>query len=141
MSRGDDYKSSELDPKGGDRLLGQCTIDRIGGEEFGVAKKARFALYECGPNLDSFMSTMARIHDAIRHGRIAPAKADFVMNARMRFGPAETEGVMGERTSLSSSGARARRHLYVANSHSPELSAPAAAAAVAEALQHSFSRF
>lgn len=69
-----------------------------------MAKKARFALYECGPDLDSFMSTMAQIHDAIRLGRIATAKKGFVMNARMRFEPEETEeaefaAVMGERIS------------------------------------------
>ena len=104
VSRGDTYKSSELDPEGDDRLLGLCTIDRIGGEEFGVAKKARFALYECGPNLDSFMSTMAQIRGAIRLGRIAPAEKGLVMNVRMRFGPEGTEeaefaAVMGERIS------------------------------------------
>lgn len=104
VSRGDDYKSSSLDPEGDDRLLGLCTLDRIGGEEFGVAKKAKFALYECGPDLDSFMSTMAQIRDAIRLGQVAPAENGFVMNARMRFGPEETEeaefaAVMGERIS------------------------------------------
>lgn len=103
VSRGDDYKSSELDPEGDDRLLGLCTVDRIGGEQFGVAKKAKFAFYECGPDLDGFMSTMAQIRVAIRRGRIA-AKNGLVMNARMRFKPEETEetelaGVMGERIS------------------------------------------
>lgn len=104
VSRGDDHKSSELDPEADDRLQGQCTIERIGGANFGVAKNAKFALYECGPDLDGFMSTMAQIRDAIRLGRIAPAKNGFVMNARMRFGPEETEeaefaAVMGERIS------------------------------------------
>lgn len=104
VSRGDDYKSSELDPDGDDQLLGLCTVDRIGGEQFGVAKNAKFALYECGPDLDSFMSTMAQIRVAISHGQIAPAKNGFVMNVRMRFLPKETEetelaGVMGERIS------------------------------------------
>lgn len=104
VSRVDDYKSSELDPEGDDRLLGLCTVDRIGGDDFGVAKKVKFALYECGPDLDSFMSTMAQIRGAIGLGQIAPVKNGFVMNARMRFKPEETEetefaGVMGERIS------------------------------------------
>lgn len=103
LSRNDDYKSSELDPEGDDRLLGLCTVDRIGGEQFGVAKKVTFALYECGPDLDSVMSTMAQIRDAIRLWQ-TPAKNGFVMNARMRFKPEETEetefaDVMGERIS------------------------------------------
>lgn len=102
VSRGDTYKSSELDPEGDDRLLGLCTVDRIGGEQFGVAKKVRFALYECGPDLDSFMSTMAEIRGAIRLGRLAPANNGLVMNARIRFRPEETEeaefaAIMGER--------------------------------------------
>lgn len=104
VSRGDDYKSSELDPEGDDQLLGLCTVNRVGGELFGVVKKARFALGECGPNLDSFMSTMMQIYDAIRFRQIAPAKNGFVMNAQMRFRPEKTEeaefaAVMGEKIS------------------------------------------
>lgn len=87
-----------------DRLLGECTVDKIGGELYGVASNTQFALFEVSPDLASFLPALASIAYKVRDGQILPLSNGMVMNVRMRFQPEEVEeqelaDIMAERIS------------------------------------------
>ena len=87
-----------------DRLLGECTVDKIGGEIYGVASNTQFALFEVSPDLASFLPALASIAYKVRDGQIVPLSNGMVMNVRMRFQPEELEeqelaDIMAERIS------------------------------------------
>lgn len=87
-----------------DQSLGECTVDKIGGELYGVAVNTQFALFEVSPDLASFLPALATIARKIRDGQIVPLRNGMVMNVRMRFQPDEMEerelaDIMSERIS------------------------------------------
>lgn len=87
-----------------DQLLGECTVDKIGGEIYGVASNTQFALFEVSPDLASFLPALAAIAYKVWDGQIVPLSNGMVMNVRMRFQPEEMEeqelaDIMAERIS------------------------------------------
>lgn len=87
-----------------DQVLGECTVDKIGGELYGVATNTQFALFEVSPDLASFLPALAAIARKVRDGQIVPLSNGMVMNVRMSFQPEEMEeqelaDIMAERIS------------------------------------------
>lgn len=87
-----------------DQVLGECTVDKIGGELYGVATNSQFALFEVSPDLASFLPALAAIAGKVLDGQIVPLSNGMVMNVRMRFQPEEMEeqelaDIMAERIS------------------------------------------
>lgn len=87
-----------------EQSLGECTVDKIGGELFGVATNSQFALFEVSPDLASFLPALVAIAVKVRDGQIVPLNNGMVMNVRMRFQPEDTEeqelaDIMAERIS------------------------------------------
>lgn len=101
-SEDSDFLHSPVAPD--DQLLGECTVDKIGGEIYGVATNTQFALFEVSPDLASFLPALAAIAYKVQDGQIIPLSNGMVMNVRMRFQPEEMEeqelaDIMAERIS------------------------------------------
>lgn len=87
-----------------DQSSGECTVDKIGGEIYGVAANTQFALFEVSPDLASFLPALAAIAQKVLDGEIVPLSNGMLMNVRMRFQPEEMEEqelaeIMAERIS------------------------------------------
>lgn len=72
-------------------LLGSCTVQRIGGWDYGVSKNVKFALVEIERNIAQVLVTMQLLHSRIMRGQMVPPKNGMVMNFLACFEPVEPD--------------------------------------------------
>lgn len=72
-------------------LLGSCTVQRIGGSDYGVSKNVKFALVEIENDIAQVLVTMQLLHSRIMRGQMVPPRNGMVMNFIACFEPAEPD--------------------------------------------------
>lgn len=72
-------------------LLGSCTVQRIGGQDYGVSKNVKFALIEIEHDIAQVLVTMQLLHSRIMRGQMVPPRNGMVLNFLACFEPAEPD--------------------------------------------------
>lgn len=72
-------------------LLGSCTVQRIGGRDYGVSKNVKFALFEIEPSIAQVLVAMQLLHSRIMRRQMIPPKNGMVVNFQACFEPAEPD--------------------------------------------------
>lgn len=72
-------------------LLGSCTVQRIGGRDYGVSRNVKFALFEIEHNIAQALVTMQLLHSRIVRGQMVPPRNGMVVNFLACFEPAEPD--------------------------------------------------